>query len=467
MENGEHRELAELARAARDGDLQAYGSIVRMTRAAVESAARRILHDPDEAEDVAQEAFLQVYHALAGLEDDTALVAWIQRIATNLALNRQRQDRLSFVRDLDVSDLAAPEPDSGDRQAALARALVALPADDRRLCERYYYGGWTTARLADDLGATEAAVRKRLQRTRSRLRAKMSIPDNELPQRIVDLLSKPDLTHMPENPVGALWEEFRRQYQGFEEVDLPERIDPAQVRSILGGASEAAVDDYLGAAERQEWLRAELTAPMLAAASGRKAPVRLIATGKAYRLGDKETRTRLHAFHQAEVFWADEGLNEWAIMGPFIESIERLTAGARLRVEGHEYSLYCDRGWEVSAQWPDQAWNSIAGCGRMRAEVVEQLGHGCAPGHGRRPGFRAGAAGHVPLWHRRRPQDGGRAGWTGPYIPMIRRMAPAVSANDAHPGDTSEISGPSKPNWRSSAITAAKSTSPSSRGVHS
>ena len=62
-------------------------------------------------------------------------------------------------------------------------------------------------------------------------------------------------------------------------------------------------------------------------------------------------------------------------MGPFAAFIEQLCASTRLRIQHHEYSLYCDRGWEVSAQWPGQDWSSVAGGGRMRAEIVGRLGY--------------------------------------------------------------------------------------------
>lgn len=375
MDESDHGRLAALTQAARDGDLEAYGRIVELTRAAVETAARLILHDPDDAEDVAQDTYLQAFHRFGELKDATCLLAWLQRISRNLALNRRRGERWSFVRGLDVSQIAAPVPDSGEREAALARALTGLADEDRRLCERYYHGGWTTARLAGQMGVSEVAVRKRLQRMRERLREGMSMNATELPQRIVELLSKPNLTAIPENPVGAIWEEFRRQYDGFVEVDVPEKIDPDEVRRILGDASRAGVEEYLDAASRQEWLRRELTVSMLVAAGGKGAPPRLIARGKTYRLGDEESRTCLHAFHQAEILWIQEGLSEWQIMGPFTGFIERLGAGARLRIDQAEYSLYCDRGWQVCALWPGKDWSSVAGWGRMRAAVVERLGY--------------------------------------------------------------------------------------------
>ena len=320
----DYDELAALTKAARDGDVRAYGRIVELTRNSVEAAARVIVHNPEDAEDIAQETYVRAFGQLGNLQDATSLLAWLQRIARNLALNRRRASRWSFVSDLDMSQIAQPEIDADELGPALARAIVGLRGEDRKLCERYYHGGWTTARLADEMKISEAAVRKRLQRIRERLRKGIAMNEIDLPERIVELLSKPNLTALPENPVGAVWEAFKRQYDGFTEVELAEKIDPDKVRDIFADAGNGSLEEYLTAASRQQWLRRELTMPMVMEAVGREAPVRLIATGKTYRIDDEESSTRLHAFHQAEVLWIGEGLSEWQLMAPFSEFIQEL-----------------------------------------------------------------------------------------------------------------------------------------------
>ena len=113
---------------------------------------------------------------------------------------------------------------------------------------------------------------------------------------------------------------------------------------------------------------------MLVAARGRKAPIRLIATGKTYRIESEDTSTKLQAFHQAEALWIEEGLTEWRMMDLFADFIEGLAADARLKIEQRDFALQCDRGWGVSAQWPGQEWSSISGWGRIKAEAVGRLG---------------------------------------------------------------------------------------------
>ncbi|MFA6107739.1 MAG: sigma-70 family RNA polymerase sigma factor [Candidatus Latescibacterota bacterium] len=376
MDPDERDRLARLAVAAQQGDVEAYGRIVELTEAAVHAAVRRVVDDPHEAEDLAQEAFLRAYRALGGLRDPRALVAWLQRIARDVALNHLRARRRSFVDPVEVERLAPSALEDEDlEQASLARAMVTLPTEDRRLCERYYHGGWTMKRLAEDLGLTEAAVRKRLQRVRDRLRREMTMSTTELPRRIVELLSVPDLTALPENPVGALWTEFRRHHEGWEVVELPERLQRGEVEAVYGGAAPERLAEYLGYLERQDWLRPELTVSLLIAARQRGGARRLVTTGKVYRLGDAEGATRLLAFHQAEALWIEEGLDEWQAMGSTVGLVERLSGGGRLRITQVEYQLYSRRGWEVDVEWPGQGWSGVCGMARYADEVTERLGH--------------------------------------------------------------------------------------------
>lgn len=371
----DYDELAALTKAAQDGDVRAYGRIVELTRNSVEAAARVIVHNPEDAEDIAQETYVRAFGQLGELQDAASLLAWLQRIARNLALNRRCASRWSFVSDLDVSQIAQPEIDADELGPALARALVGLGGEDRQLCERYYHGGWTTARLADEMKISEGAVRKRLQRVRERLRKGIAMNETDLPERIVELLSKPNLTALPENPVGAVWGAFKRQYDGFTEVELEEKIDPDKVREILADAGNGSLEEYLTAASRQQWLRRELTMPMVMEAVGREAPVRLIATGKTYRIDDEESSTRLHAFHQVEVLWVGEGLSEWQLMAPFSEFIRELNPDMQLRIQHFDYSLYCERGWEIAVQLRGMEWSSIAGLGLLKADLLKALGY--------------------------------------------------------------------------------------------
>jgi|ERR1700723_2501950 hypothetical protein len=95
---------------------------------------------------------------------------------------------------------------SDSQRHRLAAALLTLSAEERRICDRRYHGGWSLARLAQASGIPETTMRKRLQRIRDKLRQFIEAEEIEmmkqggvdpgtvaaqLPGKIVELLASP------------------------------------------------------------------------------------------------------------------------------------------------------------------------------------------------------------------------------------------------------------------------------------
>jgi RNA polymerase sigma-70 factor (ECF subfamily) len=165
--------------------------------------AYRVLHDESLAEDAAQETFLRAFRRLGDLDEDAAFLVWLRRIAVTVAMNMRRSRRTTFLRldegaDVPILDELEARWSDAQRQQ-LAAALLVLTPEERRICDRRYHGGWSTARLAHDAGVDEAAMRKRLQRIRDKLRKDIEMSEQselrngrsgrDLPGRIVELLS--------------------------------------------------------------------------------------------------------------------------------------------------------------------------------------------------------------------------------------------------------------------------------------
>jgi RNA polymerase sigma-70 factor (ECF subfamily) len=108
----------ELVRRVQAGDQTAFNLLVLKYQHRVLKLVGRFVNDQSEAEDVAQEAFLKAYRALASFRGDSAFYTWLYRIAINTAKNAlvsQRRRPVDF--DLDLQD-----PDQYDRHAKLKEA---------------------------------------------------------------------------------------------------------------------------------------------------------------------------------------------------------------------------------------------------------------------------------------------------------------------------------------------------------
>jgi hypothetical protein len=238
----------------------------------------------------------------------------------------RRAHRVTFLPldTLDVPVLDEAETSWTDLQRRqLAGALLTLSSAERALCDRRYHGRWTTARLAREAGIEETAIRKRLQRIREKLRKEIEVAEQrgidpgeirpDFPGKIVELLARPKLTDLPENPVGKILELMRSVYVGFDEIELPEIIDFTDAMQKVADAMYVG-QEVLHRVDDRRILRYDLTLPLLLTTRYEGRPLRLWSAGKTYR-DERLDATHLEAFHQAEIFCLDERsrLDPWQV----------------------------------------------------------------------------------------------------------------------------------------------------------
>ena len=93
----EVEELEQLIRGAQQGDLDAFGAVVRRFQESARAAAKSVLGDADLAEDVVQEAFLQAYRDIAKLREPAAFPGWFRAILSHSISRSTRGKRISTV----------------------------------------------------------------------------------------------------------------------------------------------------------------------------------------------------------------------------------------------------------------------------------------------------------------------------------------------------------------------------------
>jgi RNA polymerase sigma-70 factor (ECF subfamily) len=178
----------ELVASCRAGDAVAFARLVELHEGMVFNLAARLLGDPEEARDVAQEVFLQVYRMLGRFESRSSLKTWIYRIAVNQCHNRRRfwqrrrRDREQAfdegfsARDA-VSAATGPGPYEEARRRERARrvqeALLQLSFEHRSVLVLREVEGLTCEEVAVALGVPAGTVKSRLSRARDAMRARL------------------------------------------------------------------------------------------------------------------------------------------------------------------------------------------------------------------------------------------------------------------------------------------------------
>jgi RNA polymerase sigma-70 factor, ECF subfamily len=382
------QELTTLVKSAQSGDVEAYGILVERMQRMVFSTVFSVLKDSEQSRDASQEAFLRAFSRLKTLEDPEAFPAWLRQVAFSAARNLLRRSRASFVDVSFLDDVLVEEPPPSfeaakERDEAiyhLQRAVVRMSPVDRRMCERFYHGGWSAVRIAEEEKMSSAAVRKRLERIRKWLRKEIEMEKqgaeggwtSGLPEKIVQLLSRPVLTDLPENPVGAVWEVVKATHPEHREVPLAEIVTLQEMRTIVGKDPQSVIPGFAHRVDPERLLRWDLTLPMLIASRELSGEQLFMAAGKVYRAG-QEGKHQLETFHQAEVLLIGEHMSEWQMMGPVTGWLDALLPGSRVRVEQMDFPLYCDRGWAVSVLW-DGDWVPVIGWGSMKKDIVRAIG---------------------------------------------------------------------------------------------
>jgi RNA polymerase sigma factor (sigma-70 family) len=121
-----------------------------------------ILHDRPRAEDIAQDAFVQLYAHWWKVSRYERPDAWVRRVAIRMAVRHVKRERRRAVLERDVDEPTLRGPVDVD----LLRAIGALPAAQRVAVVLFYFEDRPIAEIADVLGSSEGAVKMSLQRAR-------------------------------------------------------------------------------------------------------------------------------------------------------------------------------------------------------------------------------------------------------------------------------------------------------------
>ncbi len=173
-------EEAELISASLKGDQRAahrlYGRYVN----AMYHTVIRMVPQRAEAEDVLQDAFVQVFQKLHTFKGDSTLGAWIKKICVNMSLNHLRKaGRVSFMA-LETANLEAKPADQGEDAnefpmdiKLIHQRIKALPEGCRVVFSLHLLEGYQHREIAEILNISESTSKTQYRRARQLLREKL------------------------------------------------------------------------------------------------------------------------------------------------------------------------------------------------------------------------------------------------------------------------------------------------------
>jgi RNA polymerase sigma-70 factor (ECF subfamily) len=177
-----------LVERVQQGDKHAFDVLVLKYQNKIIQLVYRYVHDPDEAMDVAQEAFIKAYKAIGRFRGDSAFYTWIYRIAINTAKNYLVASRRRPPQgDIDAADAEQYEGGTGlkeyatpermllkdEIQATIASAIDDLPDDLRTAITLRELEGLSYGEIAQTMDCPIGTVRSRIFRAREAIDTKL------------------------------------------------------------------------------------------------------------------------------------------------------------------------------------------------------------------------------------------------------------------------------------------------------
>ncbi|AEC20229.1 RNA polymerase sigma factor RpoE [Pusillimonas sp. T7-7] len=180
---------AELVARVQRGDKRAFDLLVLKYQRKIMRLLSRMIRDPAEIEDVAQEAFIKAYRAIPQFRGDSAFYTWLYRIAINTARNWQvasgrRPNTLNVIETEDgetfsqidnLTDNNTPESMATSREIAetVNAAINALPDDLRTAIVLREIEGMSYEDIAQSMACPIGTVRSRIFRAREAIAAQL------------------------------------------------------------------------------------------------------------------------------------------------------------------------------------------------------------------------------------------------------------------------------------------------------
>lgn len=172
---GEEPGDRELLLRVQDGDEDAFDLLVRRYLPRARVVARRLMQDPDDADDLVQDAFLRALDRISTFDAGRAFGPWFTRVLVNLGLDQRRKQNVRRTESHDPESFAGGvsperEVERAELKDSLGKALAALPDRQRLIVTLFEIDGHSTEEVADMLEVSQVTIRWHLHQARRTLR---------------------------------------------------------------------------------------------------------------------------------------------------------------------------------------------------------------------------------------------------------------------------------------------------------
>ncbi len=173
----------ELVRACQRGERRAQSELYGCYAQAMYHLALRIVHRNEDAEEVLQQAFVEVFTRLDSFRFESTIGAWIKRVVVNRSINYLKQKRWDFVEidERTQGNIAEDTNDWADESLhvrTIQQAVNALPEGYRVVFSLYAMEGYDHEEIGEILGISEATSKSQYSRAKAKLREMLGSASN-------------------------------------------------------------------------------------------------------------------------------------------------------------------------------------------------------------------------------------------------------------------------------------------------
>lgn len=176
----------QLILQAKEGSNGAFRLLVERHMKSAYDIAYHIVADHDDAQDVAQEAFVRIFRSLGSFRGDAGFSTWLYRIIMNLSLNKVRQRKARARREVradesivNAAQREAPAGEQPDIAGHIERALHELPTLQRAVVMLRHLNGMSTREVSEILKCSEGTVKTHLHRGLKKMRSTLDFLGRE------------------------------------------------------------------------------------------------------------------------------------------------------------------------------------------------------------------------------------------------------------------------------------------------